>query len=64
MALLVATRDKTTGADGSWRFGVTAGVAKKDAHVQQFNTRVASLPFLSRLGPLTVKYILYIYIYN
>lgn len=28
MAPLVAMRDETTGADGSWRFGVTAGEAK------------------------------------
>ncbi len=27
MAPLVAMSDKTTGADGSWRFGVTAGEA-------------------------------------
>lgn len=27
MAPLVAMKDKTTGADGSWRFGVTAGEA-------------------------------------
>lgn len=32
MALLVAMRDKTTGADGSWRFGVTAGEAKRCTH--------------------------------
>lgn len=47
MAPLVATRDETTGADGSWRFGVTAGEAKKHTHThtQRFNSRVASLPF-------------------
>lgn len=32
MALLVAMTDKTTGADGSWRFGVTAGGAKTCTH--------------------------------
>lgn len=32
MALLVAMRDETTGADGSWRFGVTAGEAKRCTH--------------------------------
>lgn len=29
MALLVPARDKTTGADGSWRFGVSAGEAER-----------------------------------
>lgn len=32
MAPLVAMRDKTTGADGSGRFGVTAGKAKRCTH--------------------------------
>lgn len=33
MALLVATREKTTGADGSWRFLVSQQVKLKDAAV-------------------------------
>lgn len=66
MAMLVAMRDNTTGTDGSWRFGVTAGEVK-DAHIQQFTARGASrsasplspLTFLisaSGSGPLAVKY--------
>lgn len=68
MALLVSTRDKTTGADGSWTSGVAAGEAER---CSSFNIRVAScftsplllppsLTFLisgADLGPLAVKYV-------
>lgn len=62
MALLVAMRDKTTGADGSWRFGVTAGEAKRCTHTTVYYQgclllRLTAFPQATDLGLLSVKYI-------
>lgn len=56
MALLVAMRDETTGADGSWGFGVTAGEARRCTHAAvehrgRLLLRLAALP-LSHLPHL------------
>lgn len=49
LALLVPTSDKTTGADGSWLSGVTAGEAERCSsfNIGVASSRSASLPLLT-----------------